>query len=223
MEFKKEEMRKCVLDIYELPIGSDYYSLYKDYFDALPHWNKPLKGFPEDTKNKLIAYVNYFYSPNLTCIKTKYGDYVSRKMACAVLAGFEVGEDGKLDKKVEGFIRGKNPLINNMIISFCRSRGSDAYATIAYLRDLYYRSLEKEDGNQLDGLELGRLIDALKKINQLEKEFLADDPEPPLHISLIQRIEVERLDYAPEDIAEKIDQGMNPLTYNPYEDQTANG
>lgn len=219
LRFKPEEMRKAFLDIYPLPPETDIYETFKNYFSALPYWKYTFKGFKDkgEIRNKFIRYIIYFYSPNLKCIKAKYPEQIARKMACATLAGFEVDEDGNLHKKVQDIIKGKNPATNQMIISFCRSLGSDAYTTIAHLRDLYYRSLEKEGGDQLDGLELGRLIDSLKKINALEKEFLQDDESPQLNRSLIQRIEAEKLEYTPEEIAEKLDNGLNPIQFNPYD------
>lgn len=223
LRFKSSEMKGGILDIYDLPPETDIYLMFEDYFNTLPYWKYNFKLFKDQAskiRSQFIRYVNYFYSPGIKCIKAKFPEQMARRMACAKLAGFEFDAEGRLDKKVEDMILGRNHATNQMIISFCQITGSRAYASIAHLDNLYYKALLAENGTQLDSAELGKMIDNLRKINDIEKEFLGDGKKdkgiPEFNISLIQRITAERLNYTPEDIAEKLDQGLNPLEFNPY-------
>jgi hypothetical protein len=205
------EMRKAILDCYELPMDTDLYEHFGDTLKALPAFKFNFKGFddPKEVKNCWIRYINYLYSPHLTCIEKAHPDEAVRKTEVAALSGFKFKEDGKFDKKIENLLAGKAEGPNQMIWELLKISGSDDFATIAWLRDLYYKAQQKQ--NTLDGLELDRILKAKAKLDTLKKEYLRGDTSVALSESLIKRIEAENLGFSPESIADNISQGKNPL------------
>lgn len=205
------EMRKGILDCYELPMDTDLYEHFGDTLKALPAFKFNFKGFdnPKEIKNSWIRYINYLYSPHLTCLEKAHPDEAERKTAVASLAGFKFNEDGGFDKKIKNLLDGKVEGAAQMLWELLKISGSDDFATIAWLRDLYYKAQQTQ--KTLDGLELDRIMKAKTRLDNLKKEFLRGDTSLALNESLIKRIEAENLGFSPESIAENIASGKNPL------------
>lgn len=205
------EMRKAILDCYELPMDTDLYDHFGDTLKPLPAFKYNFKGFdnPKQVKNNFIRYINYLYSPHLTCIEKLHPDEAERKTAVAVLSGFTFEPSGGFDKKTDDLLNGKNEKANQMLWELLKISGSDDFATIAWLRDLYFKAMTQQ--TTLDGLELDRIMKAKTRLDNLKKEFLKGDTSRPLNESLIKRIQAENIGYSPEDIAENISEGKSPL------------
>jgi len=93
------------------------------------------------------------------------------------------------------------------------------YASLVAKEEAYFTMLERMMG-----------VDDLKKadndlFNSLEAdiesritEFLQGDTNKSLTSELIDEIEFEKLELRPEDVAKRIRDGVDVVTYNPYED-----
>ena len=214
--FPASEMKKAVLDCYELPNDADLFEIFGDVLKPLPSWKYNFKGFtnPKQTKNCFIRYCNWFYSPDLTCIEKIYPEERPRKTAIAIMAGFDVNDNGDFDKKIDLMLRGHNQTTNMMIIEFLKIQGSDEWTTFKWLRDVYYKNMEKQ--SNIDGLELKRILEALDQLRNLRQQFLKGDTSHALNRTLIQRIEAEDLKLSPEAIAENIAAGKSPIGFSAY-------
>lgn len=223
MEYSKEELNKVRIKkdgipIHEIPIHFDYLEEIPslkmlDCFDYdFKEWGKTSDA-RMIIRNKVIRYINFMYSMDLTCIKTKYPGYKERKVACAILAEFAYDPiSGEFEKRVEKMLSCLDGKVNRMIISFLRHNYSDAYSAIVTLREIYYRGINKLlSAPETEGaliIEWTKTADALQK---MEIKFLGGDETKPLNAALVKKIEEESLGLKPEDIAYKIKDGRDPF------------
>lgn len=210
--FPVSEMKKAILDCYELPMDTDMFETFP-VLKSLPFWDYKFPAFKDkaEARNCFARYCIYYYSPNLTCIEELHPEISERKFVCAKLAGFKTKEDGSFEDKVDEILKGKNESTNQMIFSLLRRYGSFKWTTLKSLEDKFHQNLEKQQG--VDGLEFQRITDALKKLEALKNDLLKGDTGKQINESLVQRIHSEDLKLSPEAIAENISQGKSPLGF----------
>lgn len=219
LEYPKEEMKKAILDLYELPEETDLLKTFP-ILKSIQGFDYNFKDFkaPDQVRNSTIRYINYVYSAGLTIIKGRYPDYLKRKVECARLAGFHYDQHtGKFNPKIEEILSCKNKQTNQMIIGFLRYNYSDKYATMQITRDRYYRSLAADYDQPMEdfGEEKKRIV-LLQEIEKMEHEYLQGDKTTELTVALIQNIEAEALGLKPEDIASRLREGRSPIDFDPY-------
>lgn len=224
MEYTKEELNKVRLKIegegiHEIPLNYDYLEVMPElktidetYSFGFFEWAGTEDGCII-VRNKIIRYINFMYSMELTCIKQNFPGYRERKVECAILAGFEYDpNNGKFDKRVEEMLSCNNSVVNRMIICFLRKQYSDPYAAIVAMREVYYRGMEKvlndKDAGPNEIIEWGK---SEKSLREMELNFLSGDESKPLTAALVKKIEEESLGLRPEDVAFKIKAGKDPL------------
>ncbi len=232
MEYSKEELSKVRLKkdgvgIHEIPINIDYLvafpelkALDESYTYGFFGW-----GHTEDgciiARNKIIRYINFMYSWELTCIKRDFPDVRARKAECAIQAGFEFDPgNGKFDKNVEEMFDGKNMVINRMISCFTRIHYSNTYKIYATLVDKLEEGLMALRNNpEVTPEEIAKWEKAADVIERMEEKLLSGDNTKPITAALVKKIEEESLGLRPEDIAFKIKAGKDPLDgYDFYRD-----
>lgn len=209
------EMRKAILNCYELPMDTDLMEAFP-ILKSLPFWDYKFGVFgkkADEIKNSFIRYVVYMYSPDLNCIEDTHPDEWEKRVACAELAGFKVDKDGNFDPAVETLLRNRNQYCAQMILSFIRRYHSDDWATYKYLRDQHFENMWNNDKIK-DGGEQNKVLDNLEKMDKLRKKMLKGDTTKALNISLIQRVEAENLKLSPESIARNIEENLSPLGFS---------
>lgn len=209
------EMRKAILNCYELPMDTDLMEAFP-ILKSLPFWDYKFGVFgkkADEVRQRVIRYFNYFYSPLLTCISAIHLDHKERKVACAVLAGFETDKDGKFDPNVEIMLNGQNEYVNQMLLSFLKISSSDEWATMMWLRDQHYKNMLDNEKIK-DGQEQQRVMDALAKLKKMRTEYISNDPSPQLNRSMIDRMTVEELNLSPEAIGKNLEEGLSPLGFS---------
>lgn len=213
--FPESEMAKSHLNCYELPMDLDLFDHYKHIFGRLPFWDYKFAFAKEKSKfyrSCFIRYIDWSYSPNLSCIEIRYPEERERKMAIGQISGFPINAKGNFEHPVDQILKGQNEYTNQMILSFLKILGSDEWSTMKWLRDQHYKNMLDNDKAK-DGLEQQRIIDALSKLKKMKGEFLKGDTSYQLNISMIQRMEAENLNLGPEAIGANIEKGLSPLGF----------
>jgi hypothetical protein len=223
MEFSPEELNKVRLKkngrgIHELPIHLDLLT-EKPELEKLDNFSYGFFGWGNSqdariiARNKIIRYINFMYSMEITCIREAHASYLEQKVECAILAGFEWDPvSGKFEERVEKMLSCDDEWINRMIVSFLRHNYSDPYAGIVTLREKYYegmlRLLNDKEASPKDIKEWKSTAD---DIREMEVQFLAGDESKSLNAALVMKIEEETLGLRPEDVAYLIKAGKSPL------------
>lgn len=214
--YNDSDFNSCLLPIKNLPLSDDLMARF-------PLLNK-LEGFdynfadfkdPNTSKNLWIRYMVFFYSKNLKVLEEQFPDYLVRKSACAILAGFTFDpKTGKFSQRVEEALMGENHKCNMMIISLLKHNYSDEYTTYRLMRDRHYKSLLSEDEN--DVKDTKTIISTTSELAKFRFEFLNGDRSEKVNASLVQHIEEVSLGIRPEEIAERINEGKPAIAYEVY-------
>jgi len=183
--------------------------------DPLKHFTK-LKVYQEFTapvhnlsKLKVLAYISYMYDKNtpLNAIQ----DILKRKVQAAELAGFKKEKGGVFSKIVENMMRCKNKAVNKMIIRYVRMQRNPKYSYLVTIEEAYYNELQKIlEGDDAGSYKKAR--DMQKDVETIGIELMNEDNNKLLADDLYEFIEMEKLELRPEDIAEKIRNGIPPIS-----------
>jgi len=213
LEYSKDDLKGCVLDTIDLPLDVDI-------MGTIPML-KRLSGFgynfeefpnPKVYRNMTIRYMNYFYSKG-TKLDSDYPDPKKRKAVCAALAGFQYDPiTGKFNDLVSDMLRGKNAMVNRMIISFTAHHYSTEFSTLCSMRDMFYSMME----DQTDPTKVKSIFAIQQDLVKLERDMLNNDDSKIISMALVQRMEEIKLELKPEDVARRISEGKSPIDFDVY-------
>lgn len=232
MEYTPEDLNKVRIKtrdgkgIHELPITVDILEVVPelkalDQFDTVFFaW-----GHTDDgriiARNKIIRFINFMYSRELTCIKEQHNSYRAQKVECALLAGFEYDPvTGKFTEEVERMLMCLNPVVNRMIIAFCRHNYYDDEVAVTVMREMFYRGMNELMNNKdAEPEEINKWKKLSESIEEMKVKILNGDENRILSAALVKKIEEESLGFRPEDVAYRIKRGEDPLDgYDFYRD-----
>lgn len=191
----------------KIPEGKGIFTIYPEL--------KKYKAFRassgSDLDNRMVMlWIMCVYDKN-TPYRAKYKDILKRKIEAAHDVGFPMQETGIFDDAVEEFMRGRNSKVNDKILEYIRLHRSFKYAYFVAIENSYYSMLaEVMEGKTIK-------IAGLKEIgNELEEtltEILNDEDNPHMKEAFLRYVEEDRLGLRPEDIALKLANDEQPVTY----------
>ena len=146
-----------------------------------------------------------------TPYRGKYTDVLKRKIEIAHDVGFSMDEKGIFTEPVEDMLKGNNKIVNRKVVEFVRIHRSFKYTYLVTIETSYYNvMLEVMEGAT-------KRIPDLKNIQEeLEEtmvELLNEDENPFLRDAVLRYMEEDRLQLRPEDIAIKLSNNEQPISY----------
>lgn len=203
-EYTEQDFQGMMFKVNEIPLTQDIFT----YFPVLSKHKEFSLSVTVD-RNFLLRYLFLVYdakSPFRTI------DDLNR-MKLTVLDYLNINI--KEEPEWMDYVLCKNDNFCDMIIRFCRMQNSPDFAELVIYKESYYEALRAQMGTFKTPLdEKNHLANTAKKkenIRELEKVFLVGDTSVQLLKQLNEEIEHESLDLRPEDIAEKISKGEDPL------------
>lgn len=201
-------------------IDSDFNKLLYN-FRGVSLEGDPFNDYPELLKYKefqssflplnrvcVLRYITYVYDEN-SPFRDIPGLY-ERKRLSAIEAGFELGDNEEFSKEVEDLIIGNNKKITDMIVRYIQLHYNRKFTYYIYLEDQFEKILK-------DGISGSENIEKMKKLQkELESvydEMLYGDTKGDLLKELYKFVQKERLGISPEEISEKIKNGVEPVTF----------
>lgn len=161
-----------------------------------------------------IAIIVQVYTPKSEDLSELW----SMKLKAAKNCGYKV-DDGKItDDACQKCLEGKDEIFNKMIVAYCRMTKNLKFSRIVTYVDALYMKMEALRNGDDDGEKTKDTITVIDTLDQkIEKgirEFLNGDVNQTVDVL----VEVERvsLGIRPEDIAEKILNGEDPVDIRPY-------
>lgn len=206
MDFEKEEFDGIMLPVHNIPADVD---LLKKFPELNKYWEF-LEEVPD--KNKVIRYIVFFYDRKTPL--ARIDNIPSRKVEAALLAGFEL--DGEVfSEYVEEVLSCDNTIVNAMIVRYLRLNNNHKFAMLSTTTELFYRELRE----QLDGKGDFKKSQAMEKeITKITEELTQGDNNSNLIQDMYQLVDMEKIGLSPEDIAERVAEGLPGVSYNPYKD-----
>ncbi len=168
--------------------------------------------------NNLVRYIAYMYDKG-SPIYQKIDNIHKQKIEAAKLAGFKQKAAGTFSKYVDEMLVGENHLANHMIIRFLRTIHDESFMQFRIYKEKLYTSLYKMNETD-DPKKLAEIISVNKSltsvIDTIKREFVREDDVRKLVEIMYEQAEFEDLELTPEIIAERIQQGKDPVDYYPY-------
>lgn len=201
------------------PKQKDFLSNFEKYDEfRIPEQIKHCKTekvYPID-KQKVFTYIAVLYDIKSTLHKD-YPYYPHRKYQAALLAGWEKQKNDAFDPIVEDIITGSVVTVNNAIVKYCLlQHNTDFMMYVSYSSVFAILNLRALTGSFSDN-DIKNIEKIGKLINDLSVKIFGGEEVRSMKEALYSAAEKERIALKPEDIAEKLAAGDDPLNgYNPY-------
>ena len=205
MEFSKINYSKFLFD----PSDSDLLvklSRHKEFAAKVPN------------KRKVVQYIILMYDKNNEEIRAEYPFYPQRKMEGARCVGLVEGK--KATKAVEDILIGKSKEVNDMIIRYLVLFDDPDLVMLAAYQEIF-TNLNKAS---FAGETSKEIIASIEKLNDSIKEvterIFGGKDETELRQELYKSIEEQSLGIRPEEVAEALQSGKDPLKgFTPYQSE----
>lgn len=208
--FKKSAFREMTIDV----VGNQTGCLEMlPILASFPEFQDPGLSVSYDS---IIRYIVLMYDPR-TPLTTRINDLPSRKFNALYYAGiYQDSLTNKFPEDVMLFSQCLLPSVNSMIFRYARFVWNDDYATLMVLQQSYDRLLAQGFSSSKD-FEASQGL--REQITKLHDKLLNKDSSTALQQDFFDYLEEERLNIRPEEIAEALHNGVDPLPFyiNPYQ------
>lgn len=145
------------------------------------------------------------------------------KLDAAEYFGYQVANSEIVDPDISNMLHGRYDWFNGMVIAYCRMQKNAKFSMLVVYQDTYYSqlSLMKDGGTDKEPIKIiiANLEALQSKIETLTSEFLNQDNNQGVKDRLFEDVENSCLGIRPEDIANKIAAGEDPVPdVHPYGD-----
>ncbi len=200
---KKLDYSKMLCNVIELPSRKSPLEAF-ELLQKHKEFHVPLLN-PHLPKTKVLIYVALIYDKG-SPLHDAYRDLNKRKVVAADLSLFTREEGGKFNPKVEDMFRCEIPEINSMIIRYIMMSKSVLFQRYCVYSEAYFNASVKFLAGQIKIDEFNKIS---KELELCESELLAEDNK--LHDDFTQYYFEDRLELRPEDIAERLKKGEEPV------------
>lgn len=169
-------------------------------------------------KRKVVQYIILMYDKNNDEIRAEYPFYPQRKMEVARCVGLVEG--GKAPKVVEDILIGKNEDVNAMIVRYLTLFNDPDLLLLSAYYSIYINLNKAAYKGEIDKPTIANLETVNRAIKDLTDGLFGGKDETELRQELYKSIEEQSLGIRPEEIAEALQSGKEPLKgFNPYQSE----
>lgn len=161
-------------------------------------------------KEKVIQYIILMYDVSNDEVRNEYPFYPNRKKeVCRMI-------DLKITKDVEDMLIGKKPEVNAMIVKYISLFNNPDLLNLASFYEIYIFLNQKAFSGEFSSAEIKDIEKVNASIKQLTENIFHGKDETELRLELYKTVREQALGIRPEEIAEKLARGEDPLDFNPY-------
>ncbi len=206
-QFTNIEFRGMLYSPAKVPEGESIFKIFPDLKKYSIFKKSP---GPELDNNLTLMYIFCMYDKS-TPYRGKYTDVLKRKIEIAHDVGFRLDEKGNFEDPVEDMLKGKNGVVNRKIVEFVRIHRSFKYTYLVTIEASYYNvMLEVMEGATK---RIPDLKNIQEELEETMAEILTEDDNPYIRDAILRYVEEERLQLRPEDIALKLANNEQPVTF----------
>lgn len=213
-EYKKHVFDKLLIPVHKL---KDKKPTQKELFKLFPviYKHAEFKVMTAKPFHIILKYIVYCYDKKSPLMEID--DLAKRKIEAASLAGFERDEHG-IKPVYMDMMKCHDEKVNKMIVRFCRMQGSITFSHLVANTEAYYNIMEElvnktkvNDPEERLSIEKKRVEiaakanDLIKNIEELKRDFIANDTSKELDLQLFEELEEEankNLMITPEQITD---------------------
>jgi len=211
MEFSDISFKDLMFNVSTLPEGVDILQ----FFPALSNYDefKAEMPLPKLDRNKVISYIAYLYDRKSPLLRIDNAH--ARKNEAAQLAKFDMRK-GEYVNGYQEIIADIHIPVNKMIMRYIRMQKSAKFAKfIIYDEALYLQMAKLRIDSKEDKEKTNDILTAIDKMSrvheQLQSDLLGGDTAQGLTDEFYSQVEMAQLELRPEDIAQKLEDGDDPL------------
>ena len=176
------------------------------------------KEFQEDiplNKDKIIQYIILMYDMSNDDVRTEYPYYPQRKRELCRLVKLTRGE--KMGESLENMLIGLMPEVNAMIVKYLSLFNNPELIMLSAYWEIFIELNKRQFSGQFDKNQIDYIKKINEDINHLTERLFRGKEETELRAELYKSLKDQTLGIKPEEIAEKISKGEDPLgDYTPY-------
>jgi len=146
-------------------------------------------------------------------------DFNHRKVTALQLAGFELQDDGQFNSVVQqGIIMGKNSVVNNMIVRYVFLFNNPKFVMLVGLLQVYINLFHKLQSPNPKKDDINMFKQTADDIERLTSEVFGGKENAELENTLYEVMNMNKLLFRPEHVADRIAQGEKATNKNPYDE-----
>ena len=163
-------------------------------------------------KEKVIQYVILMYDMANEEIVNEYPFYPNRKREICRMIGL------KITKSIEEMLIGKDLQLNAMIVKYITLFNNPDLLNLASFYEIFIFLNQKAFSGDVNTANIKDIEKVNASIKRLEESIFRGKDETELRKELYKTVREQALGIRPEEIAEKLARGEDPLEFNPYKD-----
>src|SRR6056297_163093 len=170
----------------------------------------------EPYRTQVIRYIILLYDKSSPLWSTVQ-DFSHRKVIALELAGFEIQANGEFPVEVQqGILMGQNSVVNTMIVRYVFLFNNPKFVMLTGLLQVYINLFAKlqETNPKKDDVKMFK--ETAEDIEKLTSEVFGGKENTELENTLYEVLNMNKMLFRPENIAERISQGEKPTNVNPY-------
>ena len=180
------------------------------------------KEFKEDlsfNKDKLIQYIILMYDMDNEDVRTEYPFYPQRKREiCRMVKLGRASKDGKMGEVLENMLIGLVPEVNAMIVKYLSLFNKPEVIMLSAYWEIFIELSKRQFSGQFDKNQVDYIKKLKEDIDALTEGIFRGKDETELRAELYKSLKDQTLGIKPEDIADRISKGEDPLDgFNAYE------
>lgn len=206
LDFDSLSWSSMMVDSYNIKPKQDLRKLFPGVFNFKEYYEE----LNDIDVTKFLRFIPMCYDKN-SPLRQHFTEINRLKIKAADLAGFIRQEDGKFLSNVEEVLAGSNEIANRMIIRYVIQHKNSLYTRFVMYQELYENEMQKlRSGDK--GVSKISEFDALgDKLDDIRQELFSQDNNQKLFQDFTQFYFEDKLLLRPEDIAEKLRKGEQPV------------
>jgi hypothetical protein len=207
IDFKTADFDRMMIPIHKRPADIEL----TEWMPMLASWKEWSEADISIDKDLVIQYVIYTYD-RYSPFRSRYPDILERKVQVAKYLAFPVDDEGNFFPTHQDIMHNQDDEVMKMIIRYVREHRSALFTFVVAAEEEYYRDLKK----MLTGEDTDKKLQMKKMQQDLDDailELFNKDNSEILEMRLFKYVEEENLQLRPEDIAIKLQEGIDPVVY----------
>jgi len=177
------------------------------------------KEFQEDiplNKDKLMQYIILMYDMDNEDVRTEYPFYPQRKREVCRIVHLTRGV--KMGEQLENMLIGLMPEVNAMIVKYLSLFNKPEVIMLSAYWEIFIELSKRQFSGQFDKNQVDYIKKLKEDIDALTEGIFRGKDETELRAELYKSLKDQTLGIKPEEIAERISKGEDPLgDFNAYE------
>ena len=161
------------------------------------------------SKKQVLQYIILMYDKNNDEVRAEYPFYPQRKIEVARAVGLV--KQHKAPKVVEDLMVGGNDLVNKMIIRYLSLFNNPDLLMLAAYYEIFIKLNQQSFSGDFDTNTIKNIKNVNESIKELTESIFGGKDETGLRQELYKSIEEQSLGIKPEEIAEAMQSGKDPL------------